>query len=207
MTTTNKCYKIDLTKEKGETAMKKLIEFLKTTKGGIVFFGVFWTVFIGSAILIFAINDAANKPKYEQGDYPDEKCYLSGCENPVEWKYSRYGMEDFFCNEHYEYGKELYENSTSHKSKTETIEDKYGHDRFDAIVIAKKIVSNNLKSPSTAKFCKNSEYTVKCSGSSWTISGYVDAQNGFGATLRSKFTVGFTFSSSQEYTIVSCVIE
>ena len=93
-------------------------------------------------------------------------------------------------------------NTTSNK----TTKDSYGHDRFDAIVVAEKIVKDNLKSPSTAKFCGNSDYTVTCSGNTWTVKGYVDAQNSFGATLRNNFTVKFTFISSDRYTIDSCNI-
>lgn len=84
--------------------------------------------------------------------------------------------------------------------------DSYGHDKYDAITIAEKVVKNKLKSPSTAKFCKSSEYTVSCVGNSWTVTGYVDAQNDLGATLRNNFTVKFTFSSSSQYTVNSCSI-
>ena len=93
------------------------------------------------------------------------------------------------------------------KKKTDKLEDDYGHDRFDAITVAKKVIENQLKSPSTAEFCKSADFTVKCSGSTWTVSGYVDAQNGFGATIRSSFTVTFAFSGSGQYTVGSCVIE
>ena len=84
--------------------------------------------------------------------------------------------------------------------------DSYGHDKSDAIVIAKKTVKNNLKSPSTADFCSTSEATITCDGNTWTVKGWVDAQNSFGATLRSNFTVKFTFTSSDKYTIDSCII-
>ena len=84
--------------------------------------------------------------------------------------------------------------------------DSYGHDKYDAITVAEKVVKNKLKSPSTAKFCKSSEYAVSCVGNSWTVTGYVDAQNDLGATLRNNFTVKFTFSSSSQYTVDSCSI-
>ena len=97
------------------------------------------------------------------------------------------------------------QSSGSSKSQS-TKGDSYGHDKYDAITIAEKVVKNKLKSPSTAKFCKSSEYTVSCVGNSWTVTGYVDAQNDFGATLRNNFTVKFTFSSSSQYTVDSCSI-
>ena len=55
--------------------------------------------------------------------------------------------------------------------------DTYGHDKFDAFVIAKNIVNSNLKSPSTAKFCSTSDATITRSGNTWTVRGWVDAQN------------------------------
>lgn len=90
-------------------------------------------------------------------------------------------------------------------SVSENAKDTYGHDRFDAIVIAEKIVEDNLKSPSSAEFCGNSDYSVSCTDNTWTVEGYVDAQNDFGATLRNDFVVKFTFVSSEKYTIDSCI--
>lgn len=86
-------------------------------------------------------------------------------------------------------------------SSSQKYKDSYGHDKYDAIAIAETKVKGQLKSPSTAKFCKISEYTVSLSGDTWTVKGYVDAQNGFGATLRSDFIVRFTFTSSSKYTV------
>ena len=84
--------------------------------------------------------------------------------------------------------------------------DSYGHDKFDAHVIAEKVVSEQLKSPSTAKFSKTSECTISVDGNTWTVSGWVDAQNSFGATLRNNYTVKITFSSKEKYTVDKCNI-
>ncbi len=84
--------------------------------------------------------------------------------------------------------------------------DSYGHDKFDAMVIAEKAVKNQLKSPSSAKFCSTSAATITHSGNTWTVSGWVEAQNSFGATLRNNFRVRFTFNSQSNYTIESCSI-
>lgn len=67
----------------------------------------------------------------------------------------------------------------------------------DAWVCAQDIVEKNLKSPSSAKFCLMSEATIHYNGedgggSRYTVSGYVDAQNSFGATIRQNFTVNLT---------------
>ena len=90
--------------------------------------------------------------------------------------------------------------------ESSNIKDGYGHDKYDAQVIAEKVVKNNLKSPSSAEFCSSSQMTITVSGDSWTIKGWVDAQNGFGATLRNNFTVNITFTSSNDYIVNSCII-
>ena len=67
----------------------------------------------------------------------------------------------------------------------------------DAKICAQKVVEDNLKSPSTAKFCKYAEMTaVNLGGNRWKITGYVDAQNSFGATLRENWTVTLTLTTS-----------
>lgn len=70
-------------------------------------------------------------------------------------------------------------------------------DRADAWVCAQDVVKKNLKSPSSAKFCLMSEATIHYNGedgggSRYTVSGYVDAQNSFGAMIRKNFTVNLT---------------
>lgn len=85
-------------------------------------------------------------------------------------------------------------------------EDDYGHNKFDAFVIAEKVVKEQLKSPSTAEFCTTTEATIGCSGNTWVVKGWVDAQNGYGAVVRADFVVTFTFASETVYTIDSCVI-
>ena len=67
--------------------------------------------------------------------------------------------------------------------------------KMDIWVCAMDIVRNNLKAPSTAKFCLVSEASVYDDGSdNYTVSGWVDAENGFGAKLRSEFIVTLTFT-------------
>jgi len=63
-------------------------------------------------------------------------------------------------------------------------------DDYLARVFAKKVIERTLKSPSTAKFQELSEFDVKKSGANlFSVSGYVDSQNGFGATGRAYFRV------------------
>ena len=60
---------------------------------------------------------------------------------------------------------------------------------------AEAFVKKYLKSPSTAKFPKCNEYIYDLSSDIWLVSGYVDAQNSFGAITRQYFIVSFTVSS------------
>lgn len=66
------------------------------------------------------------------------------------------------------------------------------HTDAEAWACAQNIVEGNLKSPSTAKFCKITEATITHSGDKYTVKGWVDAQNSFGATVRQNFTVTYT---------------
>lgn len=60
--------------------------------------------------------------------------------------------------------------------------------RYDAIAQAKDAVLANLKSPSSADFGAERIVAVQ-DGCNWTVTGQVDAQNAFGAKLRSPFKV------------------
>ena len=89
--------------------------------------------------------------------------------------------------------------SKSNSTKSDVLangdsKDSYGHDKFDAFVIAEKAVKEKLKSPSTAQFCTTTEATIGRNGNTWTVKGWVDAQNGYGATVRANFVVTFTFA-------------
>ena len=92
------------------------------------------------------------------------------------------------------------------KESTNKDEDSYGHTKYDAITIAEKEVKAKLKSPSTAKFSSSSETSVTRSGNTWRVTGWVDAQNGFGATLRNSYTVKIEFASSDTYTVKECTV-
>lgn len=67
---------------------------------------------------------------------------------------------------------------------------------FDVKLAAQHYVKENLKSPSSAKFPSLDEFAAapapkskkqKESKALWDVSGYVDAQNSYGAMLRNKF--------------------
>jgi hypothetical protein len=61
------------------------------------------------------------------------------------------------------------------------------HDDADSIASAHVAVPDYLKSPSTAKFVGNDEVTED--GDGYVVTGSVDCQNSFGATVRVDYTV------------------
>jgi len=75
---------------------------------------------------------------------------------------------------------------------------------FFALTAAQNLVKNELKSPQTAKFSFDTDdYSISRSGNKWIVSGYVDAQNSFGATLRQYWTASFTMgdTSGSKYNV------
>lgn len=113
------------------------------------------------------------------------------------------------------YNSQLYEDVHSNKNSSSDAEmkettssdkDNFGHNKYDAITIAEKEVKAKLKSPSTAKFSFSSETSVTRNGNTWRVTGWVDAQNGFGATLRNSYAVKIEFASSDTYTVKECTV-
>lgn len=74
-------------------------------------------------------------------------------------------------------------------------------EQYDYISFAKKGVKQLLKAPSTAKFCKNDEYRFNKENGIVTVFGYVDAQNSFGAMIRSNFVLKYDCVAQKEISI------
>ena len=70
-------------------------------------------------------------------------------------------------------------------------------DKAYAWVMAQNFIEPHLKSPSTADYgWQTSEECVTDMGDGrFVVKGWVDAQNAFGATVRSEFVVDFTIDS------------
>lgn len=65
-------------------------------------------------------------------------------------------------------------------------------DEIEIRVLTKKLVKDNLKNPSSAKFCGYDElHITKGENGTFLATGWVDATNSFGATLRNDFQVTF----------------
>ncbi|MBR2525363.1 MAG: zinc-ribbon domain-containing protein [Enterococcus sp.] len=63
----------------------------------------------------------------------------------------------------------------------------------EAFTVAQYIVKQELVSPSTAKFCKitEAECVFNSSTGKWTVRGWLDSQNEYGAMVRQNFTAVF----------------
>lgn len=100
-----------------------------------------------------------------------------------------------FCDEHWEkIGQSIFDDwSTESKSNYSSSSSK----ETDAKICAVKAVEDTLKAPSTAEFCSYSEMeATNLGGNEWKITGYVDAENSFGAMLREYWTVRLTLTDS-----------
>ncbi|WP_438335217.1 hypothetical protein ACIR03_02835 [Clostridium cochlearium] len=83
------------------------------------------------------------------------------------------------------------------------------------ITTAKSVVKENLKAPSTAKFPWSfNEYNIKETNSEnkdmtiYYVSGYVDAENSFGAKIRSNFIVEMECTKDlSKYRVLDIAIE
>ena len=157
-----------------------------------------------SALLGGLLIGYAGGTRFAEGNYNGYRCEVCR-DNVVQgFKVKTMFSTYYCCEEHEDFAREL---AGLAPSKSNRLEDTWGHDEFDAAVVAKNIVKGKLKSPSTAVFCEQSEYNITCLDDTWTVSGYVDAQNSFGATLRNNFTVKFTFENDEKYTIDYCNID
>lgn len=64
-----------------------------------------------------------------------------------------------------------------------------GPDTLTGQVMCEKFVTDRLRAPSTAKFAWGSDKVVTANADgSVTLRSFVDAQNGFGAQIRTRFT-------------------
>lgn len=74
------------------------------------------------------------------------------------------------------------------------------YDAFNAQSACESFVKQALKAPSTADFAPHHELQISGSGTGpWTVIGYVDAQNSFGAKLRNGYFCKIHFVGDAAY--------
>jgi len=74
---------------------------------------------------------------------------------------------------------------------------------------AKRFVKSKLRSPSTAEFpgmFDDQPVVNRLSGQEYLVNSYVDSQNGFGATIRSHYTVKIKQDKKDQWELVSIVL-
>lgn len=81
--------------------------------------------------------------------------------------------------------------------------------KTEAFVMSQSFVKQQLRSPSTADFpYSNKASIVPGENCTYAVASYVDAQNGFGATVRSKwYTVVQYFATKDEWRLLSVGID
>ena len=86
------------------------------------------------------------------------------------------------------------------QSSKPLIENRYSPDAMDAYIMAKQLIEKQLKAPATADFAsfRNSRVTSQ-PGDEWTVESYVDSQNGFGALIRTRFTIKMMVNRDTKY--------
>lgn len=120
----------------------------------------------------------------------------------------------------YKNGEQIYNdywNSDSHKSAVEKENEDYDNLSYSTVTdddtlgevwaMAQSFVKDNLKSPKSADFPTygDSQVSIKKSGSYYKVTGYVDAENSFGAEIRATFSLVMEKSGSK-YTLKECNI-
>lgn len=74
------------------------------------------------------------------------------------------------------------------------------YDKFTAQSACESFVKRTLKAPSTATFALHHELRIYGYGTGpWTVIGYVDAQNSFGAMLRQNYTCKMHFEGETAF--------
>ena len=114
-----------------------------------------------------------------------------------------------------DYGTNLNSDSTdSYNLDDDVSEEPVANDEKGACwALAEDVVKANLKSPSSAKFpfsYADEGVAFSKSGNLYTVTGWVDAENSYGAKLRNNFTVTMTksgYGDNTKFTAESCEID
>ena len=77
-------------------------------------------------------------------------------------------------------------------------------DKVTAHVMAREFVEQSLKSPGSAKYPWESsdDVTTYLGNQIYIVKSYVDSQNGFGALIRTNFTVKLEQTSNENWTLL-----
>lgn len=158
---------------------------------------------VSTSVGMFFLNDYIYSVGYRSGNYSQNSCH--DCGEPADggyWKDSDKTKNEYYCQEHFDFHKEAVERVKQENA----CKDDFGHSWAVAYTIAEDTVEAQLKAPSTADFSNKNETAISVHNNVWIVSGWVEAQNSFGATIRNTYTVQITFTSADNYTIDFCRI-
>lgn len=137
-------------------------------------------------------------------------CTVCGVETNLFYKNPILGTTEYYCEPHHKHIIEIMNsmmehtvtqpsqntqnsNNSSQDSNTSNVGSSARHTDSEAFSCAKAIVKSVLKSPSTAKFCWITDATITHLGNGkYEVTGWVEAENSYGATLRQNFVVTYT---------------
>jgi hypothetical protein len=81
-------------------------------------------------------------------------------------------------------------------------------DGTTAYLMCQEFVERRLKSPKTAEFARQSESAISSlGGDTYTVTSYVDSQNGFGALVRSAYVCKIHYEGSDQWKLQDLVID
>lgn len=78
-----------------------------------------------------------------------------------------------------------------------------GGGEYGARDVCEQFVEARLKAPSTADF---SDTSATEAGGTWTVTGAVDSENGFGAMLRSTYVCKVTHTGGDDWSLVDITL-
>lgn len=77
------------------------------------------------------------------------------------------------------------------------------HDGTMAEVMCEKFMKNQLRAPATADFSSSSESATPMGNDKFVVRGYVDAQNGFGANIRTNYVCTVQYTGGANWRLLS----
>lgn len=175
-----------ITKKKNKKSKKPLIIFVA------IILLIVTPFFVYNTFIVRTVS-SGNGWKHQIGHFGmcrfDSEEHCGEATHRYSFKWSP-GLTQVFCDKHWEsIGKPIYDNLAGKQPSSDDI--------LNAKMCAEKAVEDTLKAPSTAEFCSYSEMEAKHLGNNqWIVSGYVDAQNSFGAFIRKDWSVTLTLTSS-----------
>ena len=140
--------------------------------------------------------DRGNGWKHQVGHFGEcEFAEFEDCGEATHRIKASFYVSGKYCEECWQsYGIEMFERLAK---KSISGSNKSNDSESDAKICAKMAVEDRLKAPSTADFCSFGEMEATYLGDDrWKVTGYVDAENSFGAMLRQNWTVTLTLTGS-----------